>query len=926
MTFSIALVSLLAIIHQSTSAPFNDPVSNVETSSDTSHNGWSCAYHGNDPNVNPSLDLPQLVKTLCSQVHYANVGCMAFTPGGQHTLSGTVERPVEATPPASAPCPPPLQWNTTLSICTLEIPYVPIIVDVSPPGQPLMQGEPDPAIIKNVNQTMSGYEDGKVYAFSIGDPVVVDDDGGEPDAPSVVVEQAHGETPPSDAPLPPLSPPSSPSNGSSAVIPSMIPAAPMGSMIPTTPMASMMPATTSQPKKPSNNKKPAKAQRPSKVNSAPSTKSHPKQCGSSHLTGAFSFDSGKHSSRSIHSEESGSCGLTKPVHKAKKPSSHQPKSTGIKPASPKPANHHNDSGPESSKVTAQSFDEPEGDENDNQPSSHPKMSTDYKPASPKPSNHHDDSGPDSSRVTAQSFDEPEGDEDSNPPSGKTQGNNHKPTTSYSPVSTTSSQSHPPQVRKPESSPQANQDSPVRHQAEKECQSPKHWDNTLSLCVNVSGNPDISIVGSILASTPTTNQTAQIQNATIQNDADKNHPIANSIEGNQRALSTSTDCEAPLQWNSVLSMCMKLSVLPNTPIGSTADVSSSMNAPADLLHSHPSSSDGQAGQPIDPEQACQSPSRWNAVLRLCMGISALPNAESFNPSNTLAPVSGLPAQITQSVAQMIGTKSPDSQNCDANETWSSIANRCVANSLLSSPHYGGDCGAAQYDSLIGMCLNTSILAGSPSGNHDSNPIPIASILGDSLSNNHKSNPTSQIGDIAQNSPVVAQILKSQNTNGPSCATGQKWSGLAASCVPNDRLTTPKGDGSCEAGKYDSLIGMCLSTSILGSQNPAVPTTPSVTDYSSGTDQGSSSPIEPITSGSVPGCSENQRYSILARACVDLNMLSKPSGGQDCGTGAQFDNVLGHCVNLSAAAGLFGSKTTELTQMKSTSQVLSLPDYI
>lgn len=182
---------------------------------------------------------------------------------------------------------------------------------------------------------------------------------------------------------------------------------------------------------------------------------------------AFSFDSGKHLSRSTHSEDSGLCELSHPVHNDKKPSPHQPNSTGTKTASPKPTKEHDHTRPDSSKVTAQSFDEPEGNEDDKKPTSHQDKPIDIKPSesSPKPANHHDDTEPDTSRVNAQSFDEPEGDEEDNQPSGITQGNNYASQNSNStPVSTS------------QSPPQANQESPVRQQAEKECQSPNHWDS------------------------------------------------------------------------------------------------------------------------------------------------------------------------------------------------------------------------------------------------------------------------------------------------------------------------------------------------------------------------------------------------------------------------------------------------------------------
>lgn len=134
-------------------------------------------------------------------------------PNVKSIMTGLEQRPTQI---MQTPCPSPLQWNTvrepvfnhqpwvdtdqqshsqTLSICTLEVPYIPILVDVSPPGLPLLTAEDAPGPVNyTASQNIPNYEDGRVYALSTGDPVVVEDDSeGEPDAPSVVVQQAHSE-------------------------------------------------------------------------------------------------------------------------------------------------------------------------------------------------------------------------------------------------------------------------------------------------------------------------------------------------------------------------------------------------------------------------------------------------------------------------------------------------------------------------------------------------------------------------------------------------------------------------------------------------------------------------------------------------------------------------------------------------------------
>lgn len=143
------------------------------------------------------------------------------------------------------------------------MPYIPILVDVSPPGQPLLTAEDAPSLVNfTASQNIPNYEDGRVYALSTGDPVVVEDDSeGEPDAPSVVVEQAQSQThaevkAPEMTPIPirPItkaSPPSQPSNNKSPP-----------------------PKPSSSSKKPSASKAPVHPKKDTKTN----TKPHTNQC------------------------------------------------------------------------------------------------------------------------------------------------------------------------------------------------------------------------------------------------------------------------------------------------------------------------------------------------------------------------------------------------------------------------------------------------------------------------------------------------------------------------------------------------------------------------------------------------------------------------------------------------------------------------
>lgn len=69
MTFPLVLLSVFTLLHQSTAAPFTDRSGNSRPTSALSNTGWICTYDGQaNPAMDPDLDLPQLVASLCSQV------------------------------------------------------------------------------------------------------------------------------------------------------------------------------------------------------------------------------------------------------------------------------------------------------------------------------------------------------------------------------------------------------------------------------------------------------------------------------------------------------------------------------------------------------------------------------------------------------------------------------------------------------------------------------------------------------------------------------------------------------------------------------------------------------------------------------------------------------------------------------------------
>lgn len=91
--------------------------------------------------MDPNLDLPQLVSSLCFQVNhsshhtfgrmlsehmfcqvsYAHVGCAGFMPNVKSPMTGLEERPTQI---MQTPCPSPLQWNTVRDLVFNHCPYV----------------------------------------------------------------------------------------------------------------------------------------------------------------------------------------------------------------------------------------------------------------------------------------------------------------------------------------------------------------------------------------------------------------------------------------------------------------------------------------------------------------------------------------------------------------------------------------------------------------------------------------------------------------------------------------------------------------------------------------------------------------------------------------------------------------------------------
>lgn len=177
----------------------------------------------------------------------------------------------------------------------------------------------------------------------------------------------------------------------------------------------------------------------------------------------------------------------------------------------------------------------------------------------------------------------------------------------------------------------------------------------------------------------------------------------------------------------------------------------------------------------------------------MAVSALPNAEILNPSNTLASAATILGSHNDTGLDLTG------HGCELGQTWSSLVSRCVTDNLLKHPGTGNTCSDGQLDSvsllssgtarpligllylqIIGMCLDVSVLGGA------------LNILGD------MSIPSIPIlGGNDRGSPKSAAT---------SCTAGQKWSELAGRCVSEGLLSNVGGDGSCKEGRLDSVSSL------------------------------------------------------------------------------------------------------------------------
>lgn len=101
--------------------------------------------------------------------------------------------------------------------------------------------------------------------------------------------------------------------------------------------------------------------------------------------------------------------------------------------------------------------------------------------------------------------------------------------------------------------------------------------------------------------------------------------------------------------------------------------------------------------------------FTKVLRVCMGLSVFGHPNPSNPSENLPSLIQSPASSMEAPDETVGgilptienLSSSGSQNCDANERYSSLVGRCVATSLLSVPPFGGHCKSGMYDSVSKM---------------------------------------------------------------------------------------------------------------------------------------------------------------------------------------------------------------------------------
>jgi len=121
----------------------------------------------------------------------------------------------------------------------------------------------------------------------------------------------------------------------------------------------------------------------------------------------------------------------------------------------------------------------------------------------------------------------------------------------------------------------------------------------------------------------------------------------------------------------------------------------------------------------------------------------------------------------------------------------------------------------------------------------------------------------------------------------CAKNQFYCSNVKQCVNKNNFFAPNQDGRCDRGEKDALLNLCLDVSLLKRSGTDVLSPISINLY----DDSKRVPMNKCTK-------KYQQWSSVLSACVDLNLLSRPSSPNYCEKKRRYDSVLGLCVDVSA----------------------------
>ncbi|KAH9474087.1 hypothetical protein MJO29_001154 [Puccinia striiformis f. sp. tritici] len=132
------------------------------------------------------------------------------------------------------------------------------------------------------------------------------------------------------------------------------------------------------------------------------------------------------------------------------------------------------------------------------------------------------------------------------------------------------------------------------------------------------------------------------------------------------------------------------------------------------------------------------------------------------------------------------------------------------------------------------------------------------------------------------PSSVGALGDGNDDSKRCNRNEHYSSQLHKCVNKSFYSKPKADSTCQNGKLDALLKLCLDVSVLGLTKPIHA-------------EATVLPFGPGRNGK-DGCPVGQQFSSLLTVCVDKKFFSGPLADNQCQDGWKLDLVLGTCLNI------------------------------